>query len=85
MFDNAYTIKCDHATKYFVTDFLPVDKWSNVFRLTSHIIRFKNTKYLFSCDKNVIACDKVYDNFKNWPSGSLSDKCRQFKIHSKIS
>jgi len=40
------------------------------FFLTSHIIIFKNSKYLFY--KNVIACDKVYDDFKNWPPGSLS-------------
>jgi len=31
----------------FVTEFLPVDKYSNVFRSTKVIPQFKNIKYLF--------------------------------------
>ncbi len=30
---------------------------------------FKNTKFVFSCDKIFIACDIVYHDFKNWPPG----------------
>lgn len=53
----------------FVTDFYPVDKQSNVFHSTKVIHLFKNTNYLISCDNILIARDKLYHDFKNWPPG----------------